>query len=52
MARIDAILGEPKQKHVDMAGEVPTEEWQYDLPNQLTRVITFREGKVFKIDEF
>lgn len=51
-ATVFAIFGEPKQKLVDLAADVPVEKWQYELPDLKTRVITFREGKVAKIDEF
>ena len=44
--------GEPKQKNVDLASEPPTEKWQYELPDLKTRVVTFKEGKVTKVDEF
>ncbi len=47
-----AIFGEPKQKQVDLAADVPLEKWMYELADLKTRVITFREGKVAKIDEF
>ena len=47
-----AISGDPKQKSVDLAAEPPTEKWQYELPGLKTRVITFKGGKVAKIDEF
>ena len=47
-----AIMGEPKQKQVDIATDPPTEKWQYELPDLKTRVVTFREGKVAKVDEF
>jgi len=51
-ATVFAIFGEPKQKQVDLAAESPSEKWQYDLPGLKTRVITFRDGKVAKVDEF
>jgi hypothetical protein len=51
-ATVFAILGEPKQKQVDLAAEPPTEKWQYELPDLKTRVITFKAGKVTKVDEF
>jgi len=47
-----AIFGEPKQKQVDLAGDPPTEKWVYELADLKTRVVTFKEGKVAKIDEF
>lgn len=47
-----AILGEPKQKNVDLTSEPPTEKWQYELPSLKTRVVTFQDGKVIKVDEF
>jgi hypothetical protein len=47
-----AIFGEPKQKQVDLAADPPVEKWQYELPALKTRVITFKEGKVAKVDEF
>lgn len=47
-----AIFGEPKQKQVDLAAEPPIEKWQYELPDLKTRVITFKEGKLVKVDEF
>jgi hypothetical protein len=49
---IFAIFGEPKQKQVDMVASPPTEKWQYDLPDLKTRIITFQNGKVTKVDEF
>lgn len=51
-ATVFAIFGEPKQKQVDMATDPPAEKWQYELPDLKTRVITFKEGKVAKVDEF
>jgi hypothetical protein len=47
-----AILGEPKQKQVDMAVDPPIERWQFDMPNMKTRIVTFKAGKVTKVDEF
>jgi hypothetical protein len=47
-----AILGEPKQKLVDMSSDPPSEKWQYDIAEMKTRVVTFKGGKVFKVDEF
>jgi hypothetical protein len=47
-----AIFGEPKQKNVDLAADQPTEKWQYELPGLKTRIVTFKEGKVSKVDEF
>lgn len=51
-ATVFAIMGEPKQKHVDVAVDPPIEKWQYELPNLKTRVVTFKDGKVAKVDEF
>lgn len=51
-ATVFAILGEPKQKQVDMAMDTPTEKWQYELPDLKTRIVTFKLGKVLKVDEF
>jgi hypothetical protein len=47
-----AILGEPKQKQVDLNAEPPTEKWQYDMADMKTRVVTFTEGKVSKVVDF
>jgi hypothetical protein len=47
-----AIMGEPKQKQVDMASDPPIERWQFDLPDLKTRVVTFAAGKVTKVAEF
>lgn len=46
-----AVMGEPKDRRVDMSVEPPTEKWQYDLGGMKTRVITFKEGKVIKVDD-
>lgn len=51
-ATVFAIMGDPKNKMVDMSGDVPIEKWQFDLPDLTTRIVTFREGKVTKVDEF
>ena len=47
-----AVFGEPKQKTVDLSSDPPTEKWQYELLDLRTRVATFKDGKVAKIDEF
>jgi hypothetical protein len=46
-----AILGEPREKHVDVSVEPPTEKWVYEADTLKTVVITFREGKVVKLVE-
>ena len=51
-ATVFAIMGEPKNKTVDMNADPPTEKWQFDLPNLKTRIVTFKDGKVVKVDEF
>jgi hypothetical protein len=51
-ATVFAIMGEPKQKHVNLETDPPTERWQFDLPDLRTRVVTFQAGKVVKVDEF
>lgn len=50
-ATVFAIMGEPKAKSVDLNSEPPVEKWQFELPNLKTRIVTFKEGKVVKIDE-
>jgi len=47
-----AILGEPKNKSVDLNADPPLEKWQYELKDLKTRIITFKEGKVIKIADF
>ena len=47
-----AIIGEPKNKNVDISGDIPIEKWQYDLPDLKTRIILFKEGKVTEVKEF
>ena len=51
-ATVFAIMGEPKNKNVDMSGDVPIEKWQFDLANLKTRVVTFMQGIVVKVMEF
>ena len=51
-ATVFAISGEPKNKNVDISGDAPIEKWQYELTNLKTRIVTFRAGKVSKVDEF
>jgi len=51
-ATVFAILGEPKNKSVDLNADPPQEKWQYELKNLKTRVVTFKEGKVAKVTDF
>jgi len=51
-ATVFAIFAEPKQKQVDLASEPPSEKWQYELPDLKMLVITFKDGKVSKVDKF
>jgi len=51
-ATVFAILGEPKNKNVDLNADPPIEKWQYELKNLKTRVVTFKDGKVIKITDF
>jgi len=51
-ATVFAIMGEPKNKNVDMSGDVPVEKWQFDLANLKTRIVTFMQGIVVKVTEF
>jgi hypothetical protein len=50
-ATVFAIMGEPKNKAVDLNSDPPTEKWQFELPNLKTRIVTFKGGKVVKVDE-
>jgi hypothetical protein len=47
-----AIMGDPKSKAVDMNVDPPVEKWQFEMKDLKTRVVTFRQGKVAKVDEF
>ncbi len=51
-ATVFAIIGEPKNKSVDLNSDPPTEKWQYELKNLKTRVVTFKGGKVTSITDF
>jgi len=51
-ATVFAIMGEQKNKAADMNADPPIEKWQFDLPNLKTRIVTFKEGRVIKVDEF
>ena len=51
-ATVFAILGEPKNKNVDLNADPPIEKWQYELKNLKTRVVTFKDGKVTKVTDF
>jgi hypothetical protein len=46
-----AIMGEPKSRAVDLNADPPTEKWQFELSNLKTRIVTFKDGKVVKVDE-
>lgn len=50
-ATVFAIMGEPKSKNVDVNADPPTEKWIFEMANLKTRIVTFKEGKVVKIDE-
>lgn len=51
-ATVFAIMGEPKSKAVDMNADPPVEKWQFDLADLKTRIVTFKQGRVTKVDEF
>jgi hypothetical protein len=51
-ATVFAVMGEPKSKAVDMNGDPPVEKWQFDMKDLKTRIVTFKQGKVAKVDEF
>jgi hypothetical protein len=51
-ATVFAIMGEPKTKAVDMNAEPPVEKWQFELKDLKTRIVSFKQGKVAKVDEF
>jgi hypothetical protein len=51
-ATVFAIMGDPKNKAVDMNVDPPAEKWQFELKDLKTRIVTFRQGKVAKVDEF
>jgi len=51
-ATVFAIMGDPKSKAVDMNVDPPAEKWQFELKDLRTRIVTFKQGKVAKIDEF
>jgi len=46
------LLGQPGYKRVDVSKEVPIEKWQYDLPADGKRIITFENGKVLRVEDF
>jgi hypothetical protein len=46
------LLGQPGYKRVDVSKEVPIEKWQYDLPANGKRIITFENGKVLRVEDF
>ncbi|HWN82049.1 MAG TPA: hypothetical protein VNM87_08135, partial [Candidatus Udaeobacter sp.] len=46
------LLGQPGYKRVDVSKEVPVEKWQYDLPANGKRIITFENGKVLRVEDF
>jgi hypothetical protein len=46
------LLGQPGYKRVDVSKEVPIERWQYDLPANGKRIITFENGKVLRVEDF
>lgn len=49
-ATVFAIMGEPKSKTVDVNTDPPTEKWQFEVGLK-TRIVTFKDGKVFRVDE-
>jgi hypothetical protein len=51
-ATVFAIMGEPKSKAVDMNADPPVEKWQFELKDLKTRIVSFKQGKVAKVDEF
>jgi hypothetical protein len=51
-ATVFAIMGEPKNRAVDMNADPPLEKWQFELKDLRTRVVTFKQGRVAKVDEF
>lgn len=51
-ATVFAIMGEPKTKNIDMNSDFPVEKWVYELASLKTRLVTFKAGRVVKVDEF
>ena len=51
-ATVFAIMGDPKNKIVDMNVDPPAEKWRFELKDLKTRIVTFKQGKVAKVDEF
>jgi hypothetical protein len=51
-ATVFAIMGDPKSKAVDMNSDPPVEKWQFELKDLKTRIVSFKLGKVAKVDEF
>ena len=47
-----AILGEPKNKNVDLDKTPPVEKWQYELDSTTSLLITFEAGKVTSVVKF
>jgi hypothetical protein len=47
-----ALVGQPAYKRVDASKAVPVERWQFDLPGNHKRIITFENGKVTSIQDF
>jgi hypothetical protein len=35
-----------------MNADPPLEKWQFELRDLKTRIVTFKQGKVAKVDEF
>jgi hypothetical protein len=51
-AIVFAIMGGRRRTGGRLERGNATEKWQSDLANLKTRIITFKEGKVVKVDEF
>ena len=51
-ATVFAIMGDPKNKAVDMNVDPPVEKWQFEMKDLKTRIVTFKQGKVARVDEF
>ncbi|MFC1537419.1 hypothetical protein ACFL4P_01180 [Gemmatimonadota bacterium] len=47
-----AIMGEPKEKKVDLDKTPPVEKWQYELKSMEIMVITIEKGKVIDVMTF
>lgn len=48
----ERALAQISKASISTCNDAPTEKWVYEIADLKTRVITFKEGKVAKVDEF